>query len=77
MKIMQFLLLLLSFTFVVGYSKTEQEIANLNNKPTDRYKGIYLDQSCCLRLKKMISWHQTLELGLISPILQNQAVRYC
>ena len=51
MKNIPFLLLLLSFTFVVGYSKAEQQIANLKNKPTDRYKGIYLDQSCCLRLK--------------------------
>ena len=51
MKNIQFLLLLFSFTFVVGYSKAEQQIANLKNKPTDRYKGICLDQSCCLRLK--------------------------
>ena len=51
MKNIQFLLLLFSFAFVVGYSKAEQQIANLKNKPTDRYKGIYLDQSCCLRLK--------------------------
>ena len=51
MKNTQFLLFLFSFTIVVGYSKAEQQFANLENKPTDRYKGIYLDQSCCLRLK--------------------------
>ena len=60
MKNIPFLLLLFSFTFVVGYSKAEQQTANLKNKPTDRYKGIYLAQNCCLRLKiqynKMISW---------------------
>ena len=59
MKNIQFLLLLLSLTFVVGYSKAKQQIANLKNKATDRYKGMYLDQSCCLQLKiqynKMIS----------------------
>ena len=43
MKNIPFLLLLFSFTFVVGYSKAEQQIANLKNKPTDPYKGIYLD----------------------------------
>lgn len=55
---MKFLPLLLSFTFVVGYSKTEQQIANLKNKPRDLYKGNYSDQGCCLPLKiqyKMIS----------------------
>ena len=48
---MKFLLLLLSFTLFVGYSKAEQQITKLKNKPTDRHKGIYLDQNCCLRLK--------------------------
>ena len=48
---MKFLPLLFSFTIVVGYSKAEQQIAKLKNKPTDRYQGIYLDQGCCLRLK--------------------------
>ena len=51
MKNMKFLPLLLSFTFVVGYSKTEQQIANLKNKPRDLYKGNYSDQGCCLPLK--------------------------
>ena len=51
MKNTQFLLFLFSFMIVVVYSKSEQQIANLKNKPTDRYQGIYLDQGCCLRLK--------------------------
>ena len=38
--------LLFSFMIVVVYSKSEQQIANLKNKQTDRYKGIYLDQRC-------------------------------